>query len=103
MPDDAQAVFQEITDELVALRAAILENDLGALDLHTAKMRAKLSQLAPLLTQSPPSLARTLHSLAGQIRSTRSLLESARRTVQALNAVYRSIYDSHEPLLPERH
>ncbi len=102
MPDEVQAVFHEISEQLADLRAAILANDIAALDFHTAQLRAKMNQLAPLLTESSRSLGTEVYSLRGQIRGTRSVLESARRTVNALTAIYRSFHEPHAPVVTEQ-
>ena len=102
MQEDAQAVFEEITDELTALRTAILADDLDNLDFHTTQLRAKLSRLGSLLTKPSPNLMPKLHALRAQVHGTQSLLGSACRTVHALTALYRSFYDTHVQALTEQ-
>ncbi len=92
--NDPRSVLRCIEDELCAVRQAIINGDIDALERHTTATGDLLSTLNSSLKK--PDSWRTqhhqsLHNLASNILV---LVQKSRRNVRALGAVYRFLTDS---------
>jgi len=89
LPDHANAV-QQAEFALRELRRALLARDCAELERCTMLAAASLQDWRAALACEPGVASARLRSLNHQARSTLSLLHKTRRTVLALQGVYRS-------------
>ena len=95
MSDDvhAEALMREISEELGLLRQFIADRNISAIEAHTQRTRALLTDLRPVLIRQAPRQCPELLKLRDTVRGCVAVIAHVRQTVRALHGLYRSVLD----------